>query len=398
MVHMTEKALSLNRAEKPGIRSATLPEGVRQEIEQVKLNLAALYTLMEEVLQPGIDFDRVSGTDKPTLLQPGAQILGMVFKLTPRFHVERAEKDLDREPPFIAYEVRCEVFHKETAAFLGEGVGSANSLESRHRWRYEGEGDSRRKVENADVMTLDNTLLKMSKKRAWVDAVLNVTGASRLFAQDLEDLGIQEQVEAASSKQLNFVRALAKKRGLPEEALLAMAAKVSGRELRSIDEITRPEASALIDKLNEAPPQNGDGGSGADPRKPEPPGVKPAEKEAPKAEGEKPKEAPAAPPEAQKAEEYESEFVAARAGETVPVPGRGDSARIVAKCLRKAGSLLAGKTYNLWAKPGTSTVEEVASLGEGESFRARFVSEKGICIITGIDRGLPEVPPFEQSA
>lgn len=395
---MAEKALSLIKAEKPGIQSMALPENVRGEIEQVKGNLASLYKLMEEVLQPGIDFDRIPGTDKPTLLQPGAQILGQVFKLAARYHMERGEKDLDREPPFISYQVRAEIFNKESGAFLGEGVGSANSLENKHRWRKaKDENGNEIRIENEDIMTLDNTLLKMAKKRSLVDATLNVTGASRLFTQDAEDLGIQEQVEPASSKQLNFLRALAKKRELSEEALLAAAAAISGRELRSIDDLTRPEASALIDRLSNGPLPQQNAGNGGGAGKPEP-ASKPAEKEAPKAGGEKPKEAPAAPPKAPKAEEIESEFTATRAGEKVPVAGKGDSGRVVAKCLRKAGSLVAGKAYSLWAKPGTSAVEEVASLGEGETFKARFVLEKSIPIVTGIDRGLPEVPPFEQSA
>ena len=33
-----------------------------------------------------------------------------------------------------------------------------------------------------------NTVLKMAKKRSFIDAVLTVTGASRIFTQDLEDI------------------------------------------------------------------------------------------------------------------------------------------------------------------------------------------------------------------
>lgn len=380
---MAEKALSLIKAEKPGIQSMPLPEVMRAEIEQVKVNLAALYKLMEEVLQPGIDFDRIPGTDKPALHQPGAQILGQVFKLAARYHIERAEKDLDREPPFVAYQVRAEISNKETGAFLGEGVGSANSLENKHRWRkVKDENGNEIRIENTDVMTLDNTLLKMAKKRALVDATLNVTGASRLFTQDAEDLGIQEQIEPASSKQINFLRTLAKKRVLSEEDLLAAAAAISGRELRLIDELSRPEASALIDSLNNGPlPQNG---GGKDVRKPEPPAANPAEKEAPKAEKEKPKEAPAAPSEPPKSVELEAEFAATRTGERVTVPGKGDSAKVVAKCLRKNGPLVAGKVYTLWVRPGAPAVDAATGLAEGEVFRARLEVQKGIPIVSDI--------------
>lgn len=385
---MTERGLSLIKAEKPGIQSAALPESLREGIEQVKVNLAALYATMAEVLQPGIDFDRVPGTDKPTLLQPGAQVLGQVFKLAQRYHIERAEKDLDREPAFIGYQVRCEIYSKESGVFLGEGVGAANSLESRHRWRYEGEGDNRRKVENSDVMSLDNTLLKMAKKRALVDATLNVTGASRLFTQDVEDLGLQE-IEPASSKQVNFVRALGKKRGMTDEDLLAMASRVSGRELRSLDELSRPEASALIDQMNEGSPEPEKGKSGRKGKEPESAGGAKAEEQA----ALRPQDQE--PP---KAGELESEFAVTRSGQRVPVAGKGDSANVVAKCLRKAGPLVAGKTYTIWARPGTAEADEVGALGEGEVFRARVEIQKGVPIVVEIARDASDAPAFEETA
>jgi hypothetical protein len=44
-------------------------------------------------------------------------------------------------------------------------------------------------IENPDLPDLWNTVLKMAEKRARVDAVLAVTGASALFTQDAEDHG-----------------------------------------------------------------------------------------------------------------------------------------------------------------------------------------------------------------
>ena len=42
-------------------------------------------------------------------------------------------------------------------------------------------------VENDDPYTLVNTVLKMAKKRAQVDAALTVASLSEIFTQDLED-------------------------------------------------------------------------------------------------------------------------------------------------------------------------------------------------------------------
>ena len=52
-------------------------------------------------------------------------------------------------------------------------MGAANTRETKYRSR--------------DAYTLDNTVLKMGKKRALVDATLMVGSLSDIFTQDLED-------------------------------------------------------------------------------------------------------------------------------------------------------------------------------------------------------------------
>jgi hypothetical protein len=51
-------------------------------------------------------------------------------------------------------------------------------------------------IENPDLPDSWNTVVKMSEKRARVDAVLAVTGASALFTQDVEDAGPVEPPQA----------------------------------------------------------------------------------------------------------------------------------------------------------------------------------------------------------
>jgi hypothetical protein len=52
------------------------------------------------------------------------------------------------------------------------------------------------RVENADLADTYNTVLKMAKKRALVDATLTATAASDIFNQDLEDYTPPEVAEA----------------------------------------------------------------------------------------------------------------------------------------------------------------------------------------------------------
>ena len=44
------------------------------------------------------------------------------------------------------------------------------------------------RIENDNPQDLANTILKMAKKRSFVDGILTVTGASRIFTQDIEDI------------------------------------------------------------------------------------------------------------------------------------------------------------------------------------------------------------------
>lgn len=223
-----------------------LPVDLHAEIQRAKAQMQALETLMKELLVPGVDFDRVPGTDKPSLHQPGAQQLCIVFHLVPKSEIIVREVDWDRQPvPLIHYVVKVSLFHRESGLLVAEGLGSCNSFENRYRWRWEGEGEERQRVDNPDIPTLENTIVKMAEKRAYVNATLKATGASRLFTQDLEDM----LPEPASEKQLNLIRHLASQAGLAVQELIQRCSAVAGRSIEKLEDLTRQEASAVIDAL-----------------------------------------------------------------------------------------------------------------------------------------------------
>lgn len=60
-----------------------------------------------------------------------------------------------------------------------------------------------------DPYTIVNTILKMAKKRALIDAVLSATRASGLFTQDIEDFSKQQNIkggeEHATKRQLQTI-------------------------------------------------------------------------------------------------------------------------------------------------------------------------------------------------
>lgn len=156
--------------------------------------------IIAQVLEKDKDYGVIPGTGKkPSLLKPGAERLAVAFGC--RWHYELMESEADhfREVPWTkrkkVWENGRPTFTEETGTatglyryvvrailtregeVMGEGVGSCSSLEAKY-------ADRPRESEN--------TILKMAKKRAQVDAVLTTFSLSDRFTQDVEDLAHEE--------------------------------------------------------------------------------------------------------------------------------------------------------------------------------------------------------------
>jgi hypothetical protein len=165
-------------------------------LKQMLQQKQELRQLIEEYLEPNIDFGVIPGTGKPTLLKAGAEKCITAFDCFPRFEIMQSEIDHERRVEWsksykakngrpattdtgesiglYRYVVRCQIVHRPTGAVIAEGVGACSSMESKYvRAPREAE----------------NTVLKISKKRAMVDATLSAFGLSERFTQDIEDLG-----------------------------------------------------------------------------------------------------------------------------------------------------------------------------------------------------------------
>lgn len=173
--------------------------------------------VMTTLMQKKSDYDTIPGCGpKPVLLKAGAEKLCSVFGLAPEIHIE----DLGG-PDERRYRVTVRMM-SSTGVFLGQGVGEASSAEKKWAWReaykseYDATPEDRRNIkrtmdgETYQVRTNPadqaNTVLKMAKKRALVDATLTVTAASDLFTQDIEEFDeaaksvAQEEIKPPSRK------------------------------------------------------------------------------------------------------------------------------------------------------------------------------------------------------
>ena len=183
-------------------------------IEQVKSQVNKIQELMRDVMIDGQHYGVIPGCgDKPALLKPGAEKLGLTFNLVPKYE----ERRTDLPNGHREYEIKCSLHHKMTGLFFGQGVGACSTMESKYRYRTENTGkpvpkeywaarDSSliggptysprkvkgewvimHKVDHDNPADYYNTVYKMAKKRAHVDATLTALAASDIFTQDIDD-------------------------------------------------------------------------------------------------------------------------------------------------------------------------------------------------------------------
>lgn len=204
-------------------------------LSEAKERIESLKQFVNELMTEGVDYGRLEGFEKPTLLKPGAEKLCDIFGFSKRVCINNRNEDWEKG--LFAYEVKIILVSKRTRLKEAEGIGSCNSREK----VYVGK----------DPFSLVNTILKMAKKRALIDAVLSATRASGIFTQDIEDLPKQQILkggdEPATPRQLQKIfRTVAEINMRPETAKEMM------EMLYQVDhstKLTKQQASTFIQDL-----------------------------------------------------------------------------------------------------------------------------------------------------
>jgi len=250
---------------------ARIPQGdvISLDPKETKRKLDAIaqfQAIVRRELKSDLDYGVIPGTNKPTLLKPGAEKLAKLLNCYDDYEIiERIE---DWEKPLFRYLIRCTLIEMSTGTKVSSGLGECNSYESKYRYRWIEEenlplgvrkedlksrdgrktlfefdfalekrettgkygkpreywdafdkavkdGTARRveketksgkkmfghemtigttqyQAPNPDIFDQINTILKMAKKRALVDAALSAGRLSDLFTQDLEDFAEYE--------------------------------------------------------------------------------------------------------------------------------------------------------------------------------------------------------------
>lgn len=220
-------ALAVVRRESVALTPVMDVAAANARLAELQMFCASYLQQSKDGGQDGGDYGIIPGAGKKKVLfKSGAEKLCDVYGLADRYRVTKQVEDW--ATGLFAYDIECDLVRRADEMFVGSGWGSCSTYESKYRYRdaqrtcpecqgafiikgkaeYGGgflcfkkkggcgakfeDGDPAittqqvGRVENPDLADFKNTVLKMAKKRAKIDAVIAVTRSSGLFTQDLE--------------------------------------------------------------------------------------------------------------------------------------------------------------------------------------------------------------------
>lgn len=275
--------------------AATVPATVDElTIEQLTGQVQLVQKAMAAAMKADVHYGVIPGTDKPTLFKPGAEKLLLLFRLAPDYEVDETWHD----DGHYTVRVKCRLTHIPTGNFVGAGDGLCTTRETRYAIRklarlcpacgkdaiikgkeeYGGgwlcfrkkggcgakfadgdaviEGQPEGEGPNDKIADTFNTVLKMGCKRALIAGVLNVTAASDIFTQDLEDTQPSAAPPASPLKgspenYQALLDALAANDDADDiwglDTVLANANRHFGRKIDALEELTADEMQKIVD-------------------------------------------------------------------------------------------------------------------------------------------------------
>lgn len=159
----------------------------RDDVDALKRQRELLREFIGSQLKEGInnDYAVIPGTNKKSLLKPGAEKLARLFGLGVRLSM--ADKEIDRHENFAMFTYKAEVYLlKNPSVVIADCEASCNSQEKKYKERTVYVNGAKTK-EQTPIFDILNTLQKMCQKRAMVGAMILAVGGSDFFTQDIDD-------------------------------------------------------------------------------------------------------------------------------------------------------------------------------------------------------------------
>ena len=200
--------------------------------KDIQMQVNTIQQVLEQVMQKDVHYGVIPGCKEPSLYKPGAEKILATFRLS----VDPEVTDLSTTDE-IRYRVKV-TLKSASGNFVGAGIGECSTDEEKYKWRttyieeeFEDTDDSRKRIKytkyksqptkkvqqiRTNPSDLANTVLKMAKKRAMIDATLTATAASDIFTQDIEDM--PDELQGAVVEQRGMAKNHTAKTELSKEA------------------------------------------------------------------------------------------------------------------------------------------------------------------------------------
>ncbi len=231
---------------KPETKPVTASGARGLTVEEAKQFDDEMNRFVEAVLIAGVDYGIIPNCKKPTLLKSGAEKILNYMGLIARTEITNRTEDYN--VGFFSYEVKVYLIDYN-GVVKGEGVGITNTREGKYA--------------KSNGYSVQNVVLKMAKKRALVDAALNVGNLSARFTQDVEDMNIEadntggknpdelnqkeKSERPATKKQMQYLETLMSQHNTSIEAMNKYVK--TNWDIEDYKNVTGVQASVLIEKF-----------------------------------------------------------------------------------------------------------------------------------------------------
>lgn len=184
--------------------------------QEIKAQVQIIQEVMKFVMKKDEHYGMIPGTIKDSLYLSGAQKLLSTFRLGSDPEVI----NIDETQFSVSIRVKVRLFNIADGNTVGFGIGECSSLEDKYAFKkavsddeYNSYPEDRRRIKfyasynvkqvATSYKDIANTILKMAKKRALIDATLTATAAGDIFTQDLEDMEPQTRDSIVNAEYTN---------------------------------------------------------------------------------------------------------------------------------------------------------------------------------------------------
>ena len=235
--------------------SSLIDDAFNNGVAQMGMKINQFTSAVKSMLIDGVDYGIIPSVDRPCLFKAGGEKIQYLLGLTPQYTlldrcyepiIRDAEGKL-KQDSYYRYEFMCSLYKGNIK--VAEGVGTANTREKKY-------------VAQAKYGTfpddLCNTVMKIAKKRAFMDAILAVSCLSDMFTQDLEDNETIKKMKVDKKTKvgkvtIDDVKTLsmeAWKAGVSKEELYEIMQSVDAKYEKSTD-IDKKNYPLILNKIQE---------------------------------------------------------------------------------------------------------------------------------------------------